>query len=262
MMSLLAGAWVTMKGERLRAFCPRWCLNQNPVLCSPWSLRASAGLSSLWGPKSPAQLGGLGASQGRGLGLMVCGPQGGHWARVYLYVVFALAAPCKDACVLPEGALGQLGCWLEVDPSAELCRQRVAKVVGCSHWRWHTSLSAVSAPRVPCFHSIEGPFAPRAEKRKTKPHTASSAPTRRLCGCDQRLRTTRDCKRETHHQHPPAHGLSHTSKQPPLPASPGCTPISPSCTPQLALSSSEVGSGSVGTPGPVPAVLQRTQCRG
>lgn len=40
-MSLLAGAWVTMKGGCLRAFCLCWCLNRNPELCSLRSLRAS-----------------------------------------------------------------------------------------------------------------------------------------------------------------------------------------------------------------------------
>lgn len=133
---------------------------------------------------------------------------------------------------------------MQVDPSAELCGQRVAKVVGCSPWRPHTSLSTMSVPRVPCFHSIAGPFAPRVEKGQTKPHPASSTSTRWLWGCDQCLRTSHDCKRHTHHQHPPARGLSHTSKHPPLPSDPGRTP------PPATLSSSKVSSESVGTPGP------------
>lgn len=45
---------------------------------------------------------------------MVCGPQGGHCTHVYFSVVFALAAPCKDACVLPEGALGSWGVGLKL----------------------------------------------------------------------------------------------------------------------------------------------------
>ena len=52
---------------------------------------------------------------------LVFGPQGWRWACVYFSVVFALAAPWKDACLIPEGAaLGQLGCWLEIDPSVRL----------------------------------------------------------------------------------------------------------------------------------------------